>query len=203
MTEWAEQVPMKIRIIGCAALGVLVAVGIGVLAYRVQTVHSLLWSAGYAIVATAALGGMVALNVLQPFQSEEEPPAGTPPAAVLAGPDERAGVFETMEVLPESTLLMAKAIQVIRDLARQTSLVSLNAAIAAAKVGDDGHGFAHVADEAQKLADRSQGSAAEIEALITRGLGSGDVSRVAAMLARRNTRGFAAREDMLLAAHHS
>jgi len=203
MTEWAEQVPMKIRIIGCAALGVLVAVGIGVLAYRVQTVHSLLWSAGYAIVATAALGGMVALNVLQPFQSEEEPPAGTPPAAVLAGPDERAGVFETMEVLPESTLLMAKAIQVIRDLARQTSLVSLNAAIAAAKVGDDGHGFAHVADEAQKLADRSQGSAAEIEALITRGLGSGDVSRVAAMLARRNPRGFAAREDMLLAAHHS
>ena len=203
MTEWAEQVPMKIRIIGCAALGVLVAVGIGVLAYRVQTVHSLLWSAGYAIVATAALGGMVALNVLQPFQSEEEPPAGTPPAAVPAGPDERAGVFETMEVLPESTLLMAKAIQVIRDLARQTSLVSLNAAIAAAKVGDDGHGFAHVADEAQKLADRSQGSAAEIEALITRGLGSGDVSRVAAMLARRNTRGFAAREDMLLAAHHS
>jgi len=201
MTEWAEQVPMKLRIIGWVAMVGLVTAGIAALAYQVQTSHVFLWSAAYVIVAFAALGGMVALNVLQPFRQGDEPLAGT---EALSGPDAAAvEAFGQMEVLPESTLLMAKAIQVIRDLARQTSLISLNAAIAAAKVGDDGHGFAHVADEAQKLAERSQGSAAEIEALVTRGLGSGDVSRVAAMLARRSPGGFPGRGDMVFAVHHS
>jgi methyl-accepting chemotaxis protein len=75
-----------------------------------------------------------------------------------------------MSAVRESTNLMVKAIGVIREIARQTNLLSLNAAIEAAKAGSQGKGFAVVAEEVRKLAERSQGSAREIEELITSSL---------------------------------
>ena len=74
--------------------------------------------------------------------------------------------IEGMKEIQESSNQMAEIVAVIQDIADNTSLLSLNASIEAARAGDAGRGFAVVADSVSRLADRSAESAKEIEDLI-------------------------------------
>ena len=88
--------------------------------------------------------------------------------AINATAEEISNASSVIRQLEGESQAIGGVLDVIRNIAEQTNLLALNAAIEAARAGSQGRGFAVVADEVRTLAQRTQDSIAEIEAMIHR-----------------------------------